>query len=334
MVSVIIPVRNERENIRGVIDSVKKVLGNSQVDFEIIVVDDNSTDGTFEILKDLEGIKSIRINEKPENAVGKNFALWKGFKVSKGEVLLFLDADVKIEEGSLERIFPFLKDYDLVSISPRQDTGSPFEASLQPFIFKFLSSIYPLERIRNPKDSVAAANGQFILVKRKVYEKVCGHKAVISQILEDVELARNVKLSGFRILLLNGKNYGIRCRMYRSFKDLINGWSKNLFFLSYKKLYLPLTFGFMHLFESLAIIFLTAYFALAGEYGLASGVFLLGNLYTFYTFRNHYEFYTVIHLLVGSLLFIFISLRSYYWVKFKGAVYWKGRWIKIKQYTG
>ncbi|MEO0139038.1 MAG: glycosyltransferase family 2 protein [candidate division WOR-3 bacterium] len=328
-VSVIIPVRNERDNIMGVIDSVKGALKNSQLNFEIVIVDDNSTDGTYEILKGLEDIKLIRITEKPQTAVGKNFALWKGFKVSKGDVLLFLDADVKLEQSSLERILPFLRDYDLVSVSPRQETGSPFEASLQPFVFKFLSSIYPLERIKDPKSSVAAANGQFILIKRGVYEKVCGHKAVISQILEDVEFARNVKLSGFRILLLNGKDYGVRCRMYKGFKDLINGWSKNLFLLSYKKLYLPLTFGFMHLFEALAIVFLTVYFAFVGEYGLASGVFLLGNLYTFYAFRNHYQFYTVIHLLVGSLLFIFVSLRSYYWIKFKGAVYWKGRWVKI-----
>jgi glycosyltransferase involved in cell wall biosynthesis len=330
LISAVIPFRNEEKNLIGVLESVKKSLSSSGEDYEIIAVDDGSTDRTPEILKNFGEIRVIRIDKKSESAVGKNFALWLGAKASRGEILLFLDADVRLEEGSIKKVLPILNSYDLVSISPKQINDSPLSASLQPFVFKFLSSIYEPRKISDPKSKVVAANGQFIMIKREVYFKVCGHKAVISMVLEDVELARNVKYSGFKVFLGNGKDYGIKCRMYDNFKDMLDGWSKNLYFLSFGKIYLPLTFGLMHLFEALAFLFLILYFAGVRDFGLASGVFLLSNLYTFYTFRNHQEFYTIFHLLVGSILFIFVSLRSWYWVKFKGGVYWRGRFIKVR----
>jgi len=330
LISAIIPLRNEEKNVKDVLESLRNSLNSSGEEYEIIAVDDGSTDRTPEILKNFDGVKVIRIDKKSESAVGKNFALWFGAKSSKGNILLFLDADVRLEEGSIRKVLPLLKLYDLVSISPKQITDSPFSASLQPMVFKFLSSIYEPKKVSDPKSKIVAANGQFIMIKREVYFKVCGHKAVISRILEDVELARNVKYSGFKVFLGNGKDYGVRCKMYDSLRDMLDGWSKNLYFLSFEKIYLPLTFGFMHLFEALASFFFILYFVKLGDFGLASGVFLLANLYTFYIFRNHREFYTIFHLFLGSILFIFVSLRSWYWVRFKRGVYWRGRFIRLQ----
>ncbi len=330
MISAIIPFRNEEKNVLGVLESLKRSLKFCGEEYEILALDDGSTDKTPEILKDLEGIRVIRIENKSESSVGKNFALWLGAKFSRGNILLFLDADVRLEENSIRKVLPLLESYDLVSISPKQINDSPFLASLQPLVFKYLSEIYEPKKILDPKSKIAAANGQFIMIKREVYFKVCGHKAVISRVLEDVELARNVKYSGFRIFLGNGKDYGIKCKMYDNLWDMVNGWSKNLYFLSFGKIYLPLTFGFMYLSLDLAFIFLIAHFAIVGDYGIASGIFLISNLYTFYVFRKHQDFYTIFHLLVGSILFIFVSLRSWYWVKIRGGIYWRGRFIKVR----
>ncbi len=329
MLSVIVPMRNEEENAGEFLKTLKRSLDEVKEDYEVIVVNDGSSDKTEEIVGSFGFVRLITLERKPDYIIGKNYALWMGYKESSGDILLFLDADVRVDRYSIKRILPLLQRFDMVSMSPKQIVGSPFEASLQPFIFKFLSKIYPLERIKDPRSSIAAANGQFIMIKRDVYGKVCGHKVLYRCILEDVELAKNVKFSGYRIFLGNGKEFGIRCRMYRRFSDMIEGWTKNLYLLSHKRFYLLLTFGFMHLFEALAILFLTIYFAYIKDYGMASGVFLLGNLYTLWYFRNHYEFYTVFHMLFGSLLFLLISFKSYWSIKFRKSVVWKDRVIHL-----
>lgn len=327
MLSVIVPMRNEEENAEELLKTLKESLDEINEDYEVIVVNDDSRDKTEDIVRSFGFVKLINLERKPKHVIGKNYALWIGYKGSSGEILLFMDADVRVDRQSIKKVLPLIQEFDMVSISPKQIVGSPFEASLQPFIFKFLSNIYPPEKIRDPRSSIAAANGQFIMIRRDVYEKVCGHKVLYRSILEDVELAKNVKFSGYRIFLGNGKDFGIKCRMYRRFSDMVEGWTKNLYLLSHRRLYLLLTFGFMHLFEALSILFLTMYFAYVKDYGIASGIFLLGNLYTLWYFRNHYEFYTVFHMLVGSILFLIISLRSYWSIKFRKSVVWKGRVI-------
>lgn len=119
---------------------------------------------------------------------------------------------------------------DLLSYSPEQDVWGFSEKAIMPVIFSELAAAYPPSRVSDPKSRVAAANGQYILVSRQAYEKVGGHAAIGLALLEDVALARAVKHSGGRIFFRYGGD-AVRTRMYRSFAQLRDGWTKNLVLL-------------------------------------------------------------------------------------------------------
>ncbi|NPA79789.1 MAG: glycosyltransferase [Thermotogae bacterium] len=326
MISAIVPMRNEEENAEECLLSLKRALEESGEDWEIIVVDDASHDSTSSIVRSLGFAKLLRIDmdEKPPEAVGKNYALLKGYAESRGDVLLFMDADVRLSPYSLRRLLRRFSDVDMLSVSPEQMYGSPWEASLQPMIFKLLGELYPPEKVASPDSRIAAANGQFILIRREAYEAVGTHRAILGEVLEDVRLAEMLKRKGFRILLLHGRRFGVKARMYRSLDGMVEGWAKNLMLLLRGNVRLGLWYGLWNLFESLAGWSLTLSFAAFGDYAMAMGTFLLANLYFAYRFKSHHPFYTLVHSTVGSALFLYVLHLSYRWYR-RGWVMWRGR---------
>ncbi len=326
MISAIVPMRNEEENAEECLLSLKEALENTGEDWEIIVVDDASHDSTPSTVERLGFARLVRIDldEKPPGAVGKNYALVRGYREARGDILLFMDADVRLSPYSLKRLLRLFREVDMLSVSPEQVYGSPWEASLQPMVFKLLGYLYPLEKVNDPHSPLAAANGQFITIRREVYEAVGTHEAVLGEILEDVRLAERVKGAGYRLLFLHDKRYGIRARMYRSLDGMVKGWAKNLVPLLRGRVRVGLWYGLMNLFESLTGWTLSAAFAAYGDYGLAMGIFLLFNLYFAYRFRRHSSFYTLVHSTVGSLLFLWTLYASWRWYR-KGKVVWRGR---------
>jgi chlorobactene glucosyltransferase len=236
-VSVIIPARNEEQNIER---AVRSVLGQKGVR-EIVVVNDDSSDRTPEILARLEKeiplLRSLRLDSLPEGWVGKNHAAAAGAGIAGGEWLLFTDADTEHLPGSLEAVLAHAEteSADLLSLSPGQQTLTWWEKSVIPLVFVHLTRLYRFEEVSDPASPAAAANGQYLLIRRKVYNSIGGHAALRAEILEDVELARRVKRAGGRLLFLPGASW-VRTRMYRNFGEMWQGWSKNLYLLYGRKL--------------------------------------------------------------------------------------------------
>ena len=231
-VSAIIPARNEEANVAACVRSlVAQGLGN---DLEIIVADDGSEDRTPAIVGDLAAehacVKLVSVPPLPEGWLGKSHALHIAVQHAQSEWLLFTDADTRHELRTLAAVVERAEreGLDLVSFSPRQETRTWWERAVIPRVFQELERLYPFSRVNDPGDPLAAANGQYILIRRGAYQAVDGHQAVRNEVLEDVELARLVKRAGFRIWFGSGEGV-VRARMYRHLPDMLEGWKKNLF---------------------------------------------------------------------------------------------------------
>jgi glycosyltransferase involved in cell wall biosynthesis len=227
-VSVIIPARNEETCLGNCLQSLVAQTG---VAFEIIVVDDHSTDRTREIASSFsqEQVRVIEAPPLPEGWTGKNNAVTTGARQAHGQWLLFTDADTVHLPGSLARAAAEAQENnaELLSYSPEQIAVTFSEMATLPVVFAQLARQYPPSMVSDPASPVAAANGQFILVRRDTYDAVGGHAAVAGDILEDVALARAVKRSG-RTIRFRYAPDAVRTRMYRNYRQLRDGWTKNL----------------------------------------------------------------------------------------------------------
>jgi glycosyltransferase involved in cell wall biosynthesis len=225
-VSIIVPARNEEASLKACLDSLVSQAG---IDFEIIVVDDGSTDCTRAIAESIPGVKVIDPSPLPDGWTGKNNAVVAGARVAGGEWLLFTDADTVHKAGSLAKAVAEARKQkaDLLSYSPEQEVHSFWERAVMPVIFAELARKYPPSRSSDPSSKLAAANGQYLLVSRAAYDGVGGHAAVASSLLEDVALAQKIKAAGYRISFRYGGD-AVRTRMYRNFRQLREGWTKNL----------------------------------------------------------------------------------------------------------
>jgi glycosyltransferase involved in cell wall biosynthesis len=225
-VSIIVPARNEQISLGACLESL---IAQADVSLEIIVVDDGSSDGTGKIAESFPGVQIISAGALRPRWTGKNNAVFAGAAVARGEWLLFTDADTVHSAGSLARALGEARRNDaaLLSYSPEQEVRGFWEKAVMPVIFAELAGAYRPADVSDPASAQAAANGQYILISREAYDAVGGHAAVAASLLEDVALARAVKASGRRIFFRFGGD-AVRTRMYRSFTQLREGWSKNL----------------------------------------------------------------------------------------------------------
>jgi glycosyltransferase involved in cell wall biosynthesis len=229
-VSAIVPARNEETTVAEAVAS----LATQPEIKEIIVINDQSTDGTAVVLQQLSArIARLRILETqnlPAGWVGKNYAVSLGAAQATGDWLLFTDADGIHLPGSMARA---LADAEatgagLVSYSPEQETRTWWEKALIPFVYTRLAHRFSYAEVSDPSSPAAAASGQYLLIRREDYARIGGHAAVAGEVLEDVALARLAKQAGVRIHFASG--YGImRVRMYRAFGAMWQGWTKNLY---------------------------------------------------------------------------------------------------------
>lgn len=233
MISAIIPARNEEASIARSVESVARQLEVG----EVIVVNDQSTDRTDEILAGLAAsipkLKVVNTHELPPGWIGKNYAVSIGAAAAEGDWLLFTDADTYHYPGSARRALADAVDHNavLVSYSPEQELGSLGERILIPFVYYRLAARFSFAQINDPRRQEAAANGQFLLVLKDAYEAVGGHAAIAGEILEDVALARRVKQRGYGIYFTAPMGI-VRTRMYRSLAAMWQGWTKNLYWLA------------------------------------------------------------------------------------------------------
>ncbi len=239
--SIIVPARNEERNLAACLQSLvaqSEPIFALGVDWELIVVDDASTDGTGAIAQSFAAQHAgLRILSAPPLELqgakraftGKTNACWAGSQAAQGRSLLFTDADTLHEPGGLRRALheAARNGVALLSYSPRQILRGFAQHTVMPLIFSELASVYPPAKINDPNDRTAAANGQFLLIAREAYFAVGGHRAVGRSVLEDVELATLVKRSK-RSIRLRYAPEAVATRMYRGFGDLAEGWIKNL----------------------------------------------------------------------------------------------------------
>src|SRR5260370_1507194 len=176
-VSAIIPARNEEPVIAACIESLARQPEIS----EIVVVDDQSTDGTARVVRDLTGkyphLRLLQTDRLPDGWVGKNHALWTGVKQAKGDWLLFTDADAEHEPGSVARGLQVAQEREavLVSFSPEQVTENWYEKALIPYVYLRLAKFFSYDAVNDPKSKPPPPTGQFLLIRRAVSETIGGH---------------------------------------------------------------------------------------------------------------------------------------------------------------
>ncbi|MDZ7781021.1 MAG: glycosyltransferase family 2 protein [Gemmatimonadota bacterium] len=233
LVTVVVPARNEAHNIRACLASL---TASRYPNFEVVVVDDRSEDGTGEVARATAAGAAHRLTvvegaTLPEGWLGKPWACHQGARAARGEVLLFTDADTVHGPRLLERALTGLRQEraDLLTLVGRQRMDTFWERLLQPHVFLGMLFRFPdFERtVANDRWRDAIANGQFIMMPREAYARVGGHEVVRDEVVEDLALAQHVKRAGMR-LRVRGAEDALETRMYRSLRELIDGWSKNL----------------------------------------------------------------------------------------------------------
>lgn len=232
-VSVVIPARNEAVNIGRVLASV---VTSRYPDFEVVVVDDRSDDGTGDLARAVGQGNARRVvvvdgAELPGGWLGKPWACAQGAREARGELFLFTDADTVHAPDLLGRAVAAMEDddADLLTLAGRQLMESFWERLVQPQIFfTMVLRFFDLERsMRKRRWRECIANGQFMLFRREAYEALGGHAAVKDEVVEDLVMAQVVVRAGRRLSVRMAET-AFATRMYRSLPDLVAGWSKNI----------------------------------------------------------------------------------------------------------
>lgn len=230
LVSILIPARNEESNILTLLRSIEE---QDYPNYEVIVLDDDSSDKTFALCEEFVAHRSqfkvIKGKSLPQGWLGKNFACYQLAKEAKGQYLLFLDADEKVYPGLINSAVHRIKakKLALLSLFTNQEMQSFGEKLVVPLMHYLLLNLLPIRLIylaQNP--AFAAASGQFMLFDAKLYHQYQWHSLSKDQIVEDVEIMKMVKTEELRgeSLLANGF---ITCRMYTGYQEAIDGFSKN-----------------------------------------------------------------------------------------------------------
>jgi chlorobactene glucosyltransferase len=231
-VSVLIPARNEAENLEPLLRSLAR---QSVPVKEIIVYDDASTDGTAELLErlrsEITGLRVLTGCGLPAGWVGKPHACHRLASAARGKTLLFVDADVRLRPEGIERIHRVRGrlNASLVTAVPQQEVVTWMERLVVPLLHLTYMAWLPVPLIWRSRDPrFLAANGQMLLVTRDAYDRVGGFSAVKDAIVDDMAFCRLMKTSGERVAFADGHDMAV-CRMYRSASEVWSGFSKNLY---------------------------------------------------------------------------------------------------------
>ncbi len=324
-ISIIIPFRNEEKNVSGCLESL---LQQELDNYEILCLDDNSEDRTFEYLKRYEKnyalVKVISGKPLPSGWIGKNWACYQLSFHAKGDYLIFMDADVRLKPKAIKSVinhFINLK-VSFLSVFPTQLMRSFGEYLITPSMNWLLLTFLPLKfvyKFKNP--SFVAANGQFIIVDKKAYYDLGGHEKVKNRVVEDMSLARLFKKNNFKIVTFLGVDL-IYAHMYDDFVSAIKGFSKN-FFAGFETTYFNFSILLLFIFFSFISPFMLIVFDI--KFLLIINLILVQKFLI--SLKSHQH--VLINLILTPLqllLVIFVGINSMILTK-KGNLNWKGRRI-------
>nr|WP_218892256.1 glycosyltransferase [Granulicella arctica] len=337
--SVILPARNEE---RLLPECLASLLVQSEpgfalgVQWEVIVVNDDSSDGTREIAeKSAKNYPGVTALDAPAldlgplgGFTGKNNACWAGAQRARGAWLLFTDADTEHELGDLSRALREAQRHhvSLLSYSPRQVVTGFWQRAVMPLVFSELASVYPPKQVNDPELRLAAANGQFLMVERDAYFSVGGHRAVGSNVLEDVVLARNIK-RGQRPIRFRYAPEALSTKMYRTTAAMIEGWTKNLALLFPS----PIALAVWRVLDLLLFFGLPVLGFIVPQHipyqGLVFFLLWVRTCFRFYNrvLRSNFPALDIAISILGVPLFVFLLIRSFLHHRIHKKVGWKGR---------
>jgi chlorobactene glucosyltransferase len=334
--SIVLPARDEERNIVGCVDSL---LTQDYPHFEVIVVDDASTDATSRLLADLrrthpqrDRLRVVRVDRLPPGWAGKPHALHTGAALATGEWLLFTDADTRHKPATLRTTvrIALARRLDLLSLGTTQDLPDFWGRVLMPLAYMGISMLYPPAKVNDPRSAVAIANGQYILIHRAFYQHIGGYDTptMRATILDDRDLALAVKRAGGRMALVDGRML-VQTTMYHGLAEHWNGWSKNAYVGSRG----GLAFFALMVLGLPAVCVLPFALLLAGLAGRRLQVALpaasaVAAILTYRTRLNRElgvpASYAWTHPL-GALVFAGILIRSFWRVRSGHGVVWRGR---------
>lgn len=337
--TVIVPARNEEDCIGACLRSLVAqsedvfLLGR---DWELFVVDDESTDRTAEIARGFAGVTVLKAQKLERGWTGKANAIFTAARRARGRWLLFTDADTVHEPGGLRHALHEAGRHKagMLSYSPRQIVSGFAQRTMMPLVFSELALAYPPAKVSDPNQRIAAANGQFLLVEREAYRRIGGHPAVNDKVLEDVELAFIAKKRKVGLRFRYGDD-AVSTRMYRSTSAMVEGWTKNLALLFDNALSLAVwrALDFLLIFglPVLAVELWNAHFSTHALEWLAGGWVLallwVRNLFRFYArvAKSNFPFVDCALSPLGLPLFVVLLYRSWFQHKVVKQVTWKGR---------
>jgi glycosyltransferase involved in cell wall biosynthesis len=331
-VSILLPLRDEANRVRPCLEALLRQRGVPRA--EIVVLDDASTDGTADVVRAVAGgdprVRLVTGVEPPPGWLGKPHACHQlaGHADPAARVLVFLDADVVLDPEAVAAAVALLEGFELVSPYPKIVAVGGGERLVQPLLQWSWLTFLPLramERSRRP--ALAAAGGQFLVVTRSGYERAGGHAAVRDRVLEDIELARAVKRSGGRVALADGSRIAA-CRMYTSWRDLVNGYTKSLWASFSSPTLAAIVVVSLLLLYAVPPVFAVVAFSLGASEWAVAGVttYLLGVLGRFVSGRatGARVWPDALAHPASVVLLVGLAVRSF-WCRRRGKLVWKDR---------
>jgi chlorobactene glucosyltransferase len=336
-VSVLIPTRNEAKNI---VACLRGALTQDHPRYEVIVVDDASTDNTAGLAENIamnnQRLRVVRGRPIPPHWLGKTYAQYEAAQASRGEYLLFLDADVVLDRKALSYLVTAAKQSGagILSIFPSQAKEGFWEGLLAPFRYFYLFLFFPAYAMGWPWEAAAAyANGQCMLVERNAYKKIGGHSAASETLREGADMARQLKRRGGKVKLLSGAGIA-RARGFGGPQDLWDGIVRFLYAPAHKNVLAAvlMIIGYALLF---VIPFLKVVYTLAtgGKLvAVALPIVQIGLgmvMYIAAVGRYGLAFSEVLFFPLGAAVWIVMIAKAISVSSSKQGVKWKGRTIKL-----
>ncbi|MCL6087835.1 MAG: glycosyltransferase family 2 protein [Actinobacteria bacterium] len=334
LVSVLIPARNEEKNIER---CIRSFLKQDYSNFEIVVLDDNSSDKTFNIVKKIsvknKNIKVFKGKQLPQGWLGKNFACHQLSRLAKGDYFIFTDADTYHLPNSISSSIAALLNNNLDALSPfpRQIMITIHERMALTFINFAILIFMPLALIKKSKNPLFCTGvGQYLLFKREAYFGMGGHSAVKGKILEDVHITKKTKEMGYKYMIFDGRKI-VSCRMYRNFKQVLTGYTRflfsafdyNIFMMSTVLILVTMIFLLPYILLPLGLIVYHWSYQILILLILQIFIISLIRLINALRFR---ERVTDIFLHPLTIIYlIFMAANSFFQNKFGSGIYWKGR---------